>query len=102
MTFCLNSDAVLDNCINAIRKQECKIQQKKLAQFQLKATLCHMKGKLDDSDDDLMDQGSKRAKKVQRVEVVTPEKTDKAENSKFEGELDTTGKGLLEENGGQG
>jgi hypothetical protein len=31
VTFCLNSDASLDNCINAIRKQERKIQQKKLA-----------------------------------------------------------------------
>jgi hypothetical protein len=46
-------------------------------------------------DDDSMDQGSKRAKKAQRVEVVTPEKTNKAENCKFEGKLDTTGKGLL-------
>jgi hypothetical protein len=54
-----------------------------------------MKGKSEDGDDDSMDQGSKRAKKAQRVKVVTPEKTDKAENSKFKGKLDMTGKGLL-------
>jgi hypothetical protein len=31
VTFCLNSDALLDKCINTIWKQERKIQQKKLA-----------------------------------------------------------------------
>jgi hypothetical protein len=94
VTFCLNSDAPLDNCINAIRKQEREIQQKKLTRYRLKATLRRMKGKSDDSDDESMD-GQKRAKKARRVEVVTPEKAEKAENKKFEGELDTTNKGLL-------
>jgi hypothetical protein len=56
-----------------------------------------------------MDQGSKRAKKARCVEVVTPEKTNKAENSKLKGKFDTIRKRtfafqqqLLEENGGQG
>jgi hypothetical protein len=85
----LNSDAPLDSCINAIRKQERKIQQKKQARYRLKAVLRRYKSKSDDSDDDK----PTPTKKAWRVEVVTPEKADKAENSKFEGELDTTGKG---------
>jgi hypothetical protein len=91
VTFCLNSDAPLDSCINAIRKQEREIQQKKQARYRLKAVLRRYKSKSEDSDDE----DATPTKKARRVEVVTPEKADKAENSKFEGELDTTGKGLL-------
>jgi hypothetical protein len=91
VTFCLNSDALLDSCINAIRKQEREIQQKKQARYRLKAVLRRYKSKSDNSDDDK----PSPTKKAQQVEVVTPEKADKAENSKFEGKLDTTGKGLL-------
>jgi len=39
VTFCLNSDCNLEKCVNAIRKQERDIQQKKLARYRLKATL---------------------------------------------------------------
>jgi hypothetical protein len=51
VNFCLNSDALLDGCINAIRKQEREIQQKKQARYRLKAVLRCYKSKSDNSDD---------------------------------------------------
>jgi hypothetical protein len=94
VTFCLNSDCSLEKCINAIRKQERDIQQKKLARHRLKATLRRMKT-VDSDDDDSVEHVSKKQKKARRVEKTQ----DKAENAKFDGELDTTDKGLLRFNG---
>jgi hypothetical protein len=90
VTFCLNSDCSLEKCINAIRKQERDIQQKKLARHRLKATLRRMKT-VDSDDDESVGHVSKRSKKARRVEKTQ----EKAENAKFDGELDTTDKGLL-------
>jgi hypothetical protein len=90
VTFCLNSDCSLEKCINAIRKQERDIQQKKIARHRLKATLRRMKV-IDSDDDESVEPVSKRQKKARRVEKAQ----DKAENATFEGELDTTDKGLL-------
>jgi hypothetical protein len=91
VTFCLNSDCSLDKCINAIRKQERDIQQKKLARHRLKATLRRMKA-VDSDDDESVEHVSKRQKKARRVEK---NQQDKAENATFEGELEVTDKGLL-------
>jgi hypothetical protein len=96
--FCLNSNATLDNCINAIRKQEREIQQKKLARHRLKATLRRMKGKNEHSDDDESVEPSNKRQKNNRGRRVETAQT-KIENNKFEGELDTTDKGLLRFNG---
>ena len=90
VTFCLNSDCSLEKCINAIRKQERDIQQKKLARHRLKATLRRMKA-VDSDDDGSVEHVSKRSKKARRVEKTQ----EKAENAKFDGELSTTDKGLL-------
>ena len=90
VTFCLNSDCSLEKCINAIRKQERDIQQKKLARHRLKATLRRMKV-VDSDDDESVEHVAKRSKKARRVEKTQ----EKAENAKFDGELDTTDKGLL-------
>jgi hypothetical protein len=94
VTFCLNSDCTLEKCINAIRKQERDIQQKKLTRHRLKATLRRMKT-VESDDDESVEHVSKRQKKARRVEKTQ----EKAENAKFDGELDTTDKGLLRFNG---
>ena len=98
VAYCRNMDCSLDKCIAAIRKQERDIQQKKLDRYRLKATMRRMRPS---EDSDLEDEGpepsSKRNKhtKARRVD----NNSDKAENTKFEGELDTTEKGLLRFNG---
>jgi hypothetical protein len=96
VAYCRNVDCSLEHCIAAIRKQERDIQQKKLERFRLKATLRRMRT-ADDSDDESVEPVSKRNKhnKARRVE----NNPVKAENTKFEGELDTTEKGLLRFNG---
>ena len=100
VAYCRNTDCSLDKCIAAIRKQERDIQQKKLDRYRLKATLRRMRPSDDsDQDDDMPEPTMKRNKhtKARRVE----NNFDKAENTntKFEGELDTTEKGLLRLNG---
>jgi hypothetical protein len=94
VTYCLNSDCNLEKCVNAIRKQERDIQQKKLARYRFKATLRRMKNKHDESDDDDSTEPKPKRMKPNKVHRVESQQ-DKAENSKFEGELDTTEKGLL-------
>ena len=94
VAYCRNMDCSLEKCIAAIRKQERDIQQKKLDRFRLKATLRRMRTADDsDQDDESVEPVSKRKRhnKARRVE----NNSSKGENPKFEGELDTTEKGLL-------
>jgi hypothetical protein len=73
VTYCLNSNADLDDCVSAIRKLERDIQQKKIARHRLKSTLWRMTGKKDQSDDyDSMEPTPKRLKnnKSRRVDVT--------------------------------
>jgi hypothetical protein len=76
-----------------MRKQERDIQQKKTDRQRMKATLCRMKNSQESDDEDSDDQNNKRRtiSKTRRVAAMN----EKAENEKFEGELDTTEKGLL-------
>jgi hypothetical protein len=96
VTYCRNGDLSLEKCIAAVRKQERDIQQKKLDRYRLKATLRRMK-KDEDSDTDEEKPMQKRNKrhKARRVD----NNIEKVENTKFEGELDTTERGLLRFNG---
>jgi hypothetical protein len=93
VTYCRNTGCSLDLCIVAMRKQERDIQQKKTDRQQMKATLRHMKNPQESDDEDSDDQNNKRQKisKTRRVASMS----EKAENEKFKGELDTTEKGLL-------
>jgi hypothetical protein len=94
VTYCLNSNTGLENCVNAICKQVRDIQQKKLAHHQLKATLRQMRNKNDHSkDDDSVESAKKRLKNNKARRVNSNQ--GKTENCKFEGELDTKEKGLL-------
>jgi hypothetical protein len=98
VAFCRNIDCSLEKCIDAIRKQERDIQQKKLDRHRFKATLRRMRtGGDSDDDDDSIEPKPKRNKysKARRMEI----QPEKAENTKFEGELSTTEKGLLRFNG---
>jgi hypothetical protein len=76
-----------------MRKQERDIQQKKTDRQWMKATLRRMKNPQESDDEDLDDQNNMRRKisKTRRVATMS----DKAENEKFKGELETTEKGLL-------
>jgi len=93
VTYCRNVDCSLEKCIAAIRKQERDIQQKKLDRHRLKATLRRMKNEEESDEEELINHKTKRQKhnKTRRVDSLN----EKAENSKFEGELETTEKGLL-------
>jgi hypothetical protein len=94
VTYCRNTDCSLEKCIAAVRKQERDIQQKKLDRHRLKATLRRMKSSGDsDMDDDEFGPTPKRPKYTKTRRVGS--NTDKVENTKFEGELDTTERGLL-------
>ena len=94
VTYCRNTDSTLEKCIAAVRKQERDIQQKKLDRYRFKTTLQRMRLS-DDSEDDFEDKepAQKRHKNSRTRRMGS--NTEKVENMKFEGELDTTEKGLL-------
>lgn len=92
ITFCRNSNATLDDCIAAVRKQERDLQQKKIERKNLKSILRRAKTSELDSDDESGEPPAKRRKhKTRRV----GSNFTASDNSKFEGELETTEKGLL-------
>ena len=98
VVYCRNLDCDLEKCIDAIRKQERDNQQKKLDRYRLKSTLRRMRtGEDNDPDEESMEHHSKRTRrnKPRRMD----NNAENTANSKFEGELDTTEKGLLRFNG---
>ena len=93
VTYCRNTDSSLEKCIAAVRKQERDIQQKKLDRHRFKTTLRRMRSS-DDSDDDFEDKEPTQKRHKTNKARRTGTNTEKVENTKFEGELDTTEKGL--------
>ena len=94
ITFCRNPNATLDECIAAVRKQERDLQQKRIERKNLKSILRRAKTRDVDSDED--DESTepptkKRKHKARRV----GSNFSASDNSKFEGELETTERGLL-------
>ena len=70
ITFCRNTNATLDGCVAAIRKQERDLQQKRIAKRQLSTTIRQMKAGGELSDDETEGTPKKRQKnsKVRKVE----------------------------------
>jgi hypothetical protein len=95
VTYCRNTDCSLEKCIAAVRKQERDIQQKKLDRHRLKATLRRMRSSGDsDMEDEAFGSAPKRSK-LTKPRRTGSTNSEKVENKKFEGELDTTERGLL-------
>jgi hypothetical protein len=93
VTFCRNTNANLEQCIAAIRKQERDLQQKRLEKRRFKATLRRVN--VDDSDDDESVEPNPKRRKHHKTRRVATEKDPTSENKSFEGELATTERGLL-------
>ena len=91
VTYCRNTGCSLDLCIAAMRKQERDIQQKKVDRQRLKATLRRVKESQESEEEESQDQKRRKLTKTRRMNNMN----EKAENEKFDGELDTTEKGLL-------
>jgi hypothetical protein len=97
VTFCRNTNATLDECITAVRKQERDIIQKRIERKRLKSVVRRMKSENLDSDDDDDDSVTQTAKrhKSNRTRRVQAKNNKAIDNCKFEGELATTERGLL-------
>jgi hypothetical protein len=89
VTFCRNTNANLDKCVAAVRKQERDIQQKSLEKRRLKSIIRRLKEEA--SEDEDTKPAAKKKRKVRRTETSTKP----ANNPKFDGELQTTESGLL-------
>ena len=93
VTFCRNTNATLDGCVAAIRKQERDLQQKRLVKRQFTTAIRRMKDGGELSDDESVESPKKKSKKTKTRKVDST--STPSQNAKFEGELTTTEKGLL-------
>ena len=97
VTFCRNTNSSLEACVGAVRKQERDLQQKRMAKRQFSTTVRRMKADGELSDDESIKSPTKKQKKTKARKIGNT--TPVPENTKFEGELSTTEKGLLRFNG---
>jgi hypothetical protein len=94
VTFCRNTNATLDDCITAVRKQERDLIQQRLERRRLRSVVRRMKlDNVDSDDDESLAPPTKRHKTTKTRRVQPKDRT--SDNSKFEGELMTTERGLL-------
>lgn len=96
VAFCKNTNANLDACISAVRKLERDLQQEKFERRQMRGTVRRWKSNTGDNSEDEEDTAPPEPKRrrTSKTRRVSSTQSD-SENTKFEGELKTTEKGLL-------
>ena len=92
VNYCKNTRAGLQDCVEQVRRTEIELHEERIRKYKTKSR----RTRTEDSDEDSIEPTQKKQKRNKARRTTS---TDSSDNTKFEGELNTTEKGLLRFNG---